>query len=106
MPNGFAIPQQIWKASPHHNARPSSERGRVSLVVLHADAAAEVRQSIAWMQDPQSKVSYHAIVGRTGIIYGLVEPQRRAWHAGVSEFGGRENCNDFSIGLCFANRME
>ena len=24
---------------------------------------------------------------------------KRAWHAGISEYKGRKNCNDFSIGI-------
>lgn len=98
------IPQQTWKGTGNWGPRP---RGAVvSCLVLHADAADEVRKSIAWIQNPASKVSYHAIVGRTGIIYGLVAPQNRAWHAGVSEFGGVPNCNDYSVGLCFSNRCD
>lgn len=100
------IPQQTWRGSPNYSARPAGERGRVSCLVLHADASASVAGSIAWIQNPASKVSYHAIVGRTGIVYGLVVPQNRAWHAGVSEFAGVPNCNDYSVGLCFSNRLE
>ena len=29
----------------------------------------------------------------------FVDTDSRAWHAGVSRWKGRENCNDFSIGI-------
>jgi AmpD protein len=28
-----------------------------------------------------------------------VKDEKRAWHAGVSHFQGRHNCNDFSLGI-------
>lgn len=37
------------------------------------------------------------------MIYRLVAEGRRAWHAGVSSYHGRDNVNDFSIGLAFSN---
>jgi len=45
------------------------------------------------------KVSSHLLIDRTGQIMQFVPFQQRAWHAGVSEFEGRTNCNDFSIGI-------
>ena len=45
------------------------------------------------------RVSAHALVRRDGEIVQYVPFQRRAWHAGVSSWHGRECCNDFSIGL-------
>ena len=30
---------------------------------------------------------------------GIKEKTLRAWHAGVSQYQGRERCNDFSIGI-------
>ena len=86
--------------SPNFNARP---HGEVSCVVLHATADRDTRSSLAWLRDPQSKVSYHVVVDRDGTVYDLVPPGRRAWHAGVSMFEGRQNVNDFSVGLSFAN---
>jgi len=44
-------------------------------------------------------VSAHALIRRDGEIVQYVPFQRRAWHAGVSRFEGRERCNDFSIGI-------
>ncbi|MDG6778144.1 1,6-anhydro-N-acetylmuramyl-L-alanine amidase AmpD [Thiomicrorhabdus sp. zzn3] len=45
------------------------------------------------------KVSAHALIRRDGHLIQYVPFHCRAWHAGVSEFNGRERCNDFSIGI-------
>jgi N-acetyl-anhydromuramoyl-L-alanine amidase len=45
------------------------------------------------------KVSSHLVITRSGKIMQFVPFDQRAWHAGVSIFEGRENCNDFSIGI-------
>ena len=45
------------------------------------------------------KVSAHFLVRRDGRILQFVSANDRAWHAGVSEFRGRQRCNDFSVGI-------
>jgi N-acetyl-anhydromuramoyl-L-alanine amidase len=45
------------------------------------------------------RVSAHLLIRRTGEIVQYVSFLKRAWHAGVSNFQGRERCNDFSIGI-------
>lgn len=45
------------------------------------------------------KVSAHFLIKRDGEIVQFVPLSKRAWHAGVSEFKGRQKCNDFSIGI-------
>lgn len=45
------------------------------------------------------RVSAHFLVGRDGAIVQFVPCHRRAWHAGVSHWRGRDRCNDFSIGI-------
>ena len=45
------------------------------------------------------RVSSHLVIGREGAITQYVSFARRAWHAGQSSYGGREACNDFSIGV-------
>ena len=45
------------------------------------------------------RVSAHFLIRRTGEIIQFVPCDRRAWHAGVSHWRGRERCNDFSIGV-------
>ncbi len=47
----------------------------------------------------QLKVSSHLLIDREGQITQFVPFHKRAWHAGVSKFEGREGCNDFSIGI-------
>ena len=45
------------------------------------------------------KVSAHFVINRLGHITQFVSCDDRAWHAGASSFEGREQCNDFSIGI-------
>jgi len=45
------------------------------------------------------KVSSHFLIARSGELFQFVSTQKKAWHAGVSSFMGREKCNDFSIGI-------
>lgn len=112
------------RPSPNHNARPAG--AIVNTIVLHNTAGASELGDIEWCQKdkaalsalwrsmdpakrpkkPWSPVSYHDIVGRKGKLYQLVETTRRAWHAGASSFDGRANCNDFALGIAFANRND
>ncbi|NCW89020.1 MAG: 1,6-anhydro-N-acetylmuramyl-L-alanine amidase AmpD [Rhodocyclales bacterium] len=45
------------------------------------------------------KVSSHFLIKRDGALVQFVPVAQRAWHAGVSNWQGRERCNDFSIGI-------
>lgn len=45
------------------------------------------------------KVSAHYFINRKGEIIEFVPTEKRAWHAGVSSYEGRERVNDFSIGI-------
>lgn len=45
------------------------------------------------------EVSSHFLVRRDGRVSQFVGCEARAWHAGTSRFDGRDNCNDFSIGI-------
>lgn len=45
------------------------------------------------------RVSSHLLIRRDGELVQYVPFHKRAWHAGVSQFLGRDVCNDFSIGI-------
>ena len=45
------------------------------------------------------KVSSHFLITRSGELMQFVSAQNKAWHAGKSDFQGREKCNEFSIGI-------
>ena len=44
-------------------------------------------------------VSAHLFISREGQVTQFVNLDKRAWHAGRSEFLGREQCNDYAIGI-------
>ncbi|MFV0370602.1 MAG: 1,6-anhydro-N-acetylmuramyl-L-alanine amidase AmpD [Azonexus sp.] len=45
------------------------------------------------------QVSAHFYIARDGALTQFVSTDQRAWHAGQSCWQGRENCNDFSVGI-------
>jgi N-acetyl-anhydromuramyl-L-alanine amidase AmpD len=45
------------------------------------------------------QVSAHFLITREGVLWQFVSCDDRAWHAGASTFQGRDNCNDYSIGV-------
>lgn len=102
--NPFKVPAHWqWRPSPNHNARGAH---RVTAIVLHADASNKIDSSLDWVRRAESKVSYHVMVGRNGAIFAVVNPDRRAWHAGVSSFEGETDCNTYSVGVCLSNRND
>ncbi|MDD5176571.1 MAG: 1,6-anhydro-N-acetylmuramyl-L-alanine amidase AmpD [Sterolibacterium sp.] len=44
-------------------------------------------------------VSAHFLIRRDGALIQFVPCDKRAWHAGLSSWNGRDRCNDFSVGI-------
>lgn len=87
--------------SPNHSARPNQAKPR--LIILHATGPGSTRGILEWCTNPASKVSYHGLIAPDGTYYNLVNPERAAWHAGVSEWNGIKAVNSISLGLSFVN---
>lgn len=100
--------------SPNHDARP--EGSRPELVVVHGISLPPGEFGGPWIDrlftnripagaHPSFheihglRVAAHALVRRDGELVQYVPFDRRAWHAGVSSWEGREAVNDFSVGI-------
>jgi len=56
--------------------------------------------------DPNEKlarVSTHYVVGEAGQVWRIVPEAERAWHAGLSNWEGEQNCNARAIGIEIVN---
>lgn len=97
--------------SPNQNVRP---HGEISLIVIHGislppgqfggseiiDLFTSTLNATGEMADLEGvQVSSHLLIRRDGELLQFVSFDQRAWHAGRSRFGDRENCNDFAIGI-------
>lgn len=89
-----------WAASPNYNSRRSSP---VSLVVVHHTVIPTLEETVSHFQNPASQVSSHYVLGKDGRLVQMVKEEDRAWHAGVSSWKGREDCNTYSIGIEVVN---
>lgn len=100
--------------SPNCDERP--EASDIALLVVHGISLPPDEYGGPWIDqlftnqlDPdahpyfreihQLRVSSHLLIRRDGELVQYVPFHKRAWHAGVSSFEGREQCNDFSIGI-------
>lgn len=100
--------------SPNCDERPGGEAP--SLVVLHnislppgefdGDAVERLfTNRLDWDAHPfyqgirGLRVSAHFFIRRDGSLIQFVPCRLRAWHAGVSQWRGRAQCNDFSVGI-------
>ena len=73
--------------------------GAVELIVLHYTAMSDAEAALERLCDPESEVSAHYLITKTGEIYRLVEDENRAWHAGAGRWAGRDDVNGRSIGI-------
>lgn len=87
--------------------QPARWRGgeiKPEIVILHDTAGSLSKGNSAdYLANNTAKVSVHFVVERDGTIVQQVETNRRASHAGKSSFNGRNDCNDFSIGIEIVN---
>ena len=100
--------------SPNFGPRP--EATQVDLVVLHSislppgeyggDAIERLfANELDWSEHPYFEkirglaVSSHFLIRRDGELVQFVSCDDRAWHAGTSQWAGRDDCNDFSVGI-------
>lgn len=101
-------------ASPNCDKRPNEND--INLIVIHGISVPpgrfgdgyieqlftnklEVTEHPYFQEIINLKVSAHLLINREGILTQYVPFNERAWHAGESKYKGRENCNDFSIGI-------
>ena len=87
--------------SPNHDERPPGEA--IDTLVLHYTGMRTAEEAIARLRDPASRVSAHYVVEEDGAVWRLVPEERRAWHAGVSHWRGREALNGRSVGVEVVN---
>ncbi len=87
--------------SSNFNDRP--EGTEIDTIVIHYTGMKSGVEAYERLCQAESEVSAHYIILEDGEIIPLVSEQKRAWHAGVSGWRGRENINDCSIGIELVN---
>lgn len=88
-------------SSPVDFQRSPNQSGRITpeYLVIHYTAGRSAESSVSWLLNADAKASAHLLIGRDGSITQLVAFNRKAWHAGVSRWAGRNGVNAFSLGI-------
>jgi N-acetylmuramoyl-L-alanine amidase len=76
---------------------------RPDMMILHYTGMQFAHEAVHRLCDPKARVSSHYVVMDNGSILQLVPEVKRAWHAGVSSWGGDTDINSRSIGIEICN---
>ncbi len=76
----------------------------VKFIIIHYTGMKNLRSAYAKLSKINSDVSCHYLISRSGIIFNLLCPNLKAWHAGKSQWKNITNLNDYSIGIELENR--
>lgn len=93
-------PATQWCPSPNFR---HAEGRKVTCVIIHATATSGLDSPKEWLCDQASRVSAHYLIGLDGKILHLVHESNIAWHAGESEWCGKDDVNAFSVGIELVN---
>lgn len=91
----------IHHPSPNWGERPA--HSVIDTLVLHYTGMKNATEALQRLCNPEAEVSAHYLIDEAGIIYQLVEPKKRAWHAGQGCWRGNDNINNSSIGIELVN---
>ncbi|MBY8974956.1 N-acetylmuramoyl-L-alanine amidase [Rhodobacteraceae bacterium NNCM2] len=92
-----------------HVERPSPNFGgrrgvqNPDMIVIHYTGMKTAADALDRLCDPEAEVSAHFMIDLDGTRTKLVRPRYRAWHAGVSSWGGVHDVNSHSIGIELVN---
>jgi len=76
----------------------------VKYIVIHYTGMKSLHLAYKKLSDNQSNVSSHYLISRKGIVFNLLCPKFKAWHAGKSKWKNTTNLNKFSIGIELQNK--
>lgn len=88
---------------PSPNIEPRLRGLTPSILLLHYTGLETVERSLEVLSRPDCKVSCHYVVDLDGRVIQMVAETMRAWHAGVSSWGGETDINSASIGIEIQN---
>ncbi len=89
------------RPSPNFDARPGD--GCVDILILHYTGMRRAKDALDRLCDPAARVSAHYLIDEDGAVTRLVAEEKRAWHAGISSWRGRNDINGASIGIELVN---
>lgn len=81
----------------HYITLPEGQLGPEPIHALFCNELDTTREEFAFLKGV--RVSSHFLIERSGAVFQFVDVYKRAWHAGVSNFLGRNACNNFSVGI-------